>query len=242
MDLKETVVKIDNEINKKIDKKKVLIFNYATSVCAFLYFLIYTIQVKRVNVRAVGEAGSVVGFADINQFFYDHITFNKFFYTISEICGYLAILVMGFFAFIGALMLFRGKSLKKVDYKIYLIGAGYVVMLGFYMLFEKLVVNYRPIIVPGEEALEASYPSSHTFLAIFVFMTACILLPVYIRKKKYAKIASICCVVLMVVGILTRFLSGAHWFTDIVGSLLLGSALVSLFSSVLNTFRYKKGY
>ena len=60
------------------------------------------------------------------------------------------------------------------------------------------------------------------------------------KKKKIARIASIGSIVMMVVGVLTRFLSGAHWFTDIVGSLLLGAALVSLFTSVLNTVNYKK--
>lgn len=235
MDLKETAVKIDS----KVDRKKTLYLGYATTVCAFIYFIIYTIQVKTVDVRAVGADGSVVGFAGLNQFFYNHIGYSKFFYFISELCGYIAILVMGFFALIGVLMLVRGKSLKKVDYKIYVLGGGYVVMLAFYVLFEKLVVNMRPLILPGEEALEASYPSSHTFLAIFVFTTACVLFPVYIKKRRYAKIASITSIAIMIIGVLTRFLSGAHWFTDIVGSLLLGAALVSLFTSVLNTISYK---
>lgn len=236
MDLKETAVKIDS----KIDNKKVLYFGYATTLCSFIYFLVYTIQVKTVNVRAVGEAGSVVGFADVNKFFYDHLGFNKFFYFISEICGFFAIAVMAFFALIGVLSLVNTKSLKKVDYRLYILAGGYFIMLAFYALFEKLIVNYRPLILDGEEALEASYPSSHTFLAIFVFTSACVLFPVFIKKKKIARIASIVSIVLMVVGVLTRFLSGAHWFTDIVGSLLLGAALVSLFTSVLNTVNYKK--
>ena len=223
---------IKDKVNK-IDNKTVMLFNYIITGMAFLFFLIFTLQVKNVDVRAVGEAGSVVGYANINEFFYNILGFNKFFYVVSELIGYLAILVMAFFALIGVLSLVKFKSLKKVDYKLYVLAGGYAVMLGFYVLFEKLVVNMRPFILDAEEGLEASYPSSHTFLAIFVFTTAAILFPAFIKKRKYARIASIVSIACMVLGVLTRFLSGAHWFTDIVGSMLLGAALVSLFSCVL---------
>lgn len=234
MDIKDTVKDTVNEIDKKVDKKAILLFNYVITAMAFLFFIIFTLQVKNVDVRAVGEAGSVVGYASINEFFYNLIGLNKFFYVISELIGYVAILVMAFFALIGALSLFRGKSLKSVDWKLYVLAGGYVIMLAFYVLFEKLVINMRPFILDAEEGLEASYPSSHTFLAIFVFTTAAILFPAFIKKKKYARIASIASIACMILGVLTRFLSGAHWFTDIVGSMLLGAALVSLFSCVLN--------
>lgn len=232
MDIKEKVSKLDN--------KKILLVNYITTVCAFIFFLVFTLQVKNVDVRAVGEAGSVVGYATINEFFYNIIGYNKFFYFISELFGYLAILVMAFFAFIGVFMLIKGKSLKKVDYPLYVLACGYAVMLGFYVLFEKVVINMRPYILDAEEGLEASYPSSHTFLAIFVFTSAAVLFPTYIKKRQYARIASVISIVCMILGILTRFLSGAHWFTDIVGSMLLGAALVSLFSNVLCTIRFIK--
>ena len=37
-------------------------------------------------------------------------------------------------------------------------------MISVYILFEKVVINYRPILIDNE--LEASFPSSHTMLAI----------------------------------------------------------------------------
>jgi len=33
----------------------------------------------------------------------------------------------------------------------------------------------------------------------------------------------------MVLVVLTRFLSGVHWFTDIIGSIILSASLVSAF-------------
>ncbi len=238
MDVKNKV----NEIDKKIDNKTVMLINYLITGMGFLFFLIFTLQVKNVDVRAVGAAGSVVGYASINEFFYNLLGLNKFFYVVSELIGYVAILVMAFFALLGVLSLVKYKSLKKVDYKLYVLAGGYAVMLAFYILFEKLAINMRPYVLDAEEGLEASYPSSHTFLAIFVFTTAAILFPAFIKKRKYAKIASIVSIACMILGVLTRFLSGAHWFTDIVGSMLLGAALVSLFSSVLCILsaRFKK--
>ena len=42
------------------------------------------------------------------------------------------------------------------------LGVFYVVVLAVYLLFEKVVINYRPVLIEG--VLEASYPSSTTVL------------------------------------------------------------------------------
>ena len=38
-----------------------------------------------------------------------------------------------------------------------------------------------------------------------------------------------------------RMISGVHWFTDIVGGILLGITLIQLYASVLRLIAWKKG-
>lgn len=218
----------------KENKSNSLRINIGASIITVLCFVIYTVMIKTVDVRAVGEAGSVVGFAGVNEIFYNMLPFNDVLYKISEMLGYITFLLVACFALLGAMQLFKGKSLKAVDPKIYTIGGFYVAMAVVYVLFEKVIINYRPVIVDIEEGLEASYPSSHTVLAICICMSAIIMFPYYIKNKKICIGATVGTVVVMLGVVVTRFLSGAHWLTDIVGGMLVSAALVSIFVTVIN--------
>ena len=130
----------------------------------FLTFIVFTVLVSTVDVRFIGPANSKVGLASVNEAFFKTFKGNDTLYLLTEILGYLTFLIIGAFAVLGVYQLIKGKSLKKVDVKIIALGVFYVVVLIFYVLFEVLVINYRPVLVEGE--LEASYPSSHTVLSI----------------------------------------------------------------------------
>ena len=103
--------------------------------------------------------------------------------------------------------------------------------MAFYVFCEVVVINYRPVIL--EEGLEASYPSSHTVLVCCVMTTAimqCVRLIKHEMLRNTAVLFSALMIVIMVVG---RLLSGVHWFTDIVGGILLSVALVWLYYSTV---------
>ncbi|MBO7092931.1 MAG: phosphatase PAP2 family protein, partial [Victivallales bacterium] len=111
---------------------------------------------------------------------------------------------------------------------IYALAVIYVIMAVFYIVFDKIIiVNYRPMLENGE--LVASYPSSHTLMAVTVLGTAVIAL--YKRLKDYnvRLIVFAAAMLLMFLAVLTRFLSGVHWFTDIIGGILLSAALITLY-------------
>ena len=83
-----------------------------------------------------------------------------------------------------------------------------------------------------EGRLEASYPSSTTVLVICVMTTAAIEFQNRIqnpRKRRWITRMITIFTVLMVIG---RLLSGVHWFTDIVGGILLSAGLVMLYSAL----------
>jgi len=222
------------------DMKNNLKRSYILTSLMAICFILFTILVSTVDVKVVGTDGSKVGFAGFNEIFYSRLPYKESIYKISELLGYAALALVGVWGILGLVQLIKRKSLKKVDSILYVLLGGYVAMFALYFLFEKMIINYRPVILDATEGLEASYPSSHTFLAIFVCMSSVVLYYAYIKNKNLRLAAIVATVVLMVAIILTRFISGVHWATDIVGSLLCGSMLFSAFGLVMNLVIYKK--
>ncbi len=197
----------------------------------FVLFAVFTLLVKKVDVQAIGPEGSKIGFASINAKFFEMFGYNEFWYKFSERLGYAALAVCAIFALIGVLQFIKGKGLKAVDKKIIALGVFYVVVIAFYVAFNKIIINYRPIL-EADGSLEASYPSSHTVLAICVFVTM-FSQKVFNRKKTTSEKAEnvIAGTILVALMILSRLFSGVHWFTDIVGGVILSTALVLLYKA-----------
>lgn len=196
--------------------------------------LLFTLLVKVVDVQAIGPQETSVGFAKINKAFADAVGTNMLLYKLTQLLGYAALAVVAFFGFGGMMQLVKRKSLMKVDRE--LLGAGvlYVVVLALYVAFEKIIVNYRPVIMPGETAPEASFPSSHTLLACVVFGSAVILADTYVRKHKARKRVRAVFVILIIVMVVGRLFSGVHWITDIVAGLLFSGSLLSAFKGYID--------
>jgi len=101
----------------------------------------------------------------------------------------------------------------------------------------KVVINYRPVLIA--ECLEASYPSSTTLVVLCIMPTSLMQLKCRIKNKIIKK-----CVTFSIYGfisfmIIGRFLSGVHWFTDIIGGIILSVALVKMYSAAISTFAEK---
>ena len=214
----------------KKNKKYIII-----TLVLFVMALVYTLLIKYVDVDSIGPNGSEVGFATINGFFHNMIGEKEIFYKISKYLGLLPFLIVLFYGLCGVKQLIKYKSLKKVDSKLYVLGGFYVLVLITYIFFEKLIINYRPVLMDGE--LEASYPSSHTMLALCICLSSLLIAKYFIKKKDILKYFNIGTIILMLLLVLTRFLSGVHWFTDILGGIVISLFLVSLFYTVLNIIK-----
>ena len=210
--------------------KKSKLFSLITA-SLFLLFIIFTLLVKLVGVQPVGPLGSKIGFSNLNAKIFLKLGVNQTMYGVTEKLGLITFLIMGAFVVLGLVQLIKGKSLKKVDYKIWALGAFYVIVLAFYVLFEIIIINYHPVLIDGE--LEASYPSSHTLLSICVISSAMIVLKDMLASKPIKITAFIVGGILMAVMVVGRLLSGVHWFTDILGGIILSLALVSLFYTTI---------
>ena len=125
-------------------------------------FALWTAIVRFVDVKAIGPDGSSVGLATLNGFVHKLTGVNWILYTVTDWLGLVPIAVALGFAILGLAQLIKRKSLWKVDRDILLLGIFYIVVIAFYVFFEIVVINYRPILIDGR--IEASYPSSTTML------------------------------------------------------------------------------
>ena len=198
-----------------------------------ILFGVFTYLVRIYDVAAVGPQGTEVGFSTVNMKFHELTGVNMFWYKLTQYFGALALLVCVFFALVGLIQWIRRKSLGKVDKEIIALGGLFVCCIAFYALFEKVVINYRPVIMPGETAPEASYPSSHTMLIIVVMGGTMMMIEKYVRNGTWDTVLKFICGLIIAATIGGRMYCGVHWLTDIVGGLLLGAAMLEIFAGVL---------
>ncbi len=204
---------------------------YLSPIFWGLCFIIFTILVKVIDVQALGAQGSLIGFASLNLSVNQLLGTNHFCYLITQLFGIIAIMAAALFAVMGFVQLIKRRSLLKVDHEILMAGIVYAVVIILYVLFEKLAINYRPLVL--EDGLEASYPSTHTMLILTILGTALPLAGKYISNPKAALAVKLICIIIMWLTVVCRLLSGVHWFTDIVGGVLISLCLISLFKSLV---------
>lgn len=203
---------------------------FVSAAVSFALFVIYTVLAKVVDVQAIGPENTEVGFASVNGAVAKLFPYNNTWYELTEWLGYIALGVCLGFALFGLMQLVKGKSLKAVDKEIWVLAGFYAVVIFFYALFEKVELNYRPVIL--DEGLEASYPSSHTVLALCVFISAIYEFNKYIKNKNLNAIFMALSIAAAVITVIGRLMAGVHWVSDIIGGLLLSVSLLILFQAV----------
>ena len=190
--------------------------------------------VRLVDVAPIGADGTSIGLSHLNQFVFDLFGVNMLWYNITDWLGVAAVLTGFVFAVTGLVQLIKRRSLLKVDREILSIGGLYIVVIGLYLFFENVIVNYRPIIMPDNTSPEASFPSSHTMLVCVIMGSAAMLINRYIRNKPLNRILRAVCYVIIGVTVVGRLIAGVHWFTDILGGILISVTLLSLYEEVIS--------
>lgn len=218
--------KLKWRVNMHKQQKKGYIFSGAF----FLLFLLLILLLKTMDVRGIGPEGSQIGLAGLNESVFQTLGSSMTWYSITKWLGYIAILTAVFFALLGLLELVQRKSLARVDKDLIVLAGFYVLVMIFYVLFEVIVINYRPILMDGQ--LEASFPSSHTMLVTCIMGTAILQFHHRIKNELYRSFAEGVSALIIIVTVVGRLLSGVHWFTDILGGVLLSAALISLYYAV----------
>ena len=114
-----------------------------------LAFTVWTILVQKVDVQPAGnyEPQKNVGFAGLNTWFHGLTGYSETLYKITDWLGLVPIAICIGFGILGMVQMIQRKSLLKVDTDIILLGIFYIVVIAGYLLFEKITINYRPVLV-----------------------------------------------------------------------------------------------
>lgn len=202
-----------------------------TGVLMLILFAVWTVLIQTVDVQAVGQNGTDIGFASLNTWFHKMTGVHMWVYTVTDWLGLVPIFICIIFGAVGLVQLIKRRSLLKVDKDIILLGIYYILVIFGYLIFEMIPINYRPILIEGR--MEASYPSSTTLLVMSVMPTLAFQMQRRVRntKVRYGLYAfTVLFTAFMVVG---RSVAGVHWLTDIAGSVLLSTGLYLIYQGTV---------
>lgn len=218
----------------KMKRKKIFI----TGIILIIAFIIWTILIHIVDVQPVGVNGTNIGFATINIWFHKLTGENLIIYDLTDWMGIIPILICMFFGIIGFIQLIRRKSIFKVDLDIIFLGIYYIVVISAYLIFEIIPINYRPVLIEG--ATEASYPSSTTLLVLSVMLTVSFQNNLRTEKAIVRKMINVFVILFSLFMVIGRTVSGVHWITDIIGSVLFSMGLYFIYKSAVMMFDKKQ--
>ncbi len=202
---------------------------FITGIVLLAAFVIWTILIRCVDVQAVGQNGTDIGFAAFNVWFHNLTGEHMTIYKLTDILELIAILICMCFAGVGLVQLIKRKSLRKVDPGIILLGIYYILVILAYLFFEAVPINYRPVLIEG--AMEASYPSSTTLLVLSVMPTLKFQIDRRCKNQTIRALTTVFVIAFSAFIVIGRLISGVHWATDIVGAVLLSTGLFMLYKA-----------
>lgn len=210
-----------NSINRK---------TFCAAVAALAAFALWTAAVCFVDVEPIGPMGSAVGLVSINRPIHSLTGVHMNLYLLTDWLGLVPLAFALGFALLGFAQWLKRKKIRLVDRSILALGGFYLAVMAAYLLFERFVINYRPVLIDGYQ--EASYPSSTTMLVLCVMSTALMQFHHRIKKPTLRRWVSLLVWAFSGFMVVGRLVSGVHWFSDIVGGALLSAGLVLLYYSV----------
>lgn len=202
-------------------------------------FVLLVILILVVDVQVHPYTLKNVGLYSLNELFILNNSSQKMWDVLSDVFMYIAIVGVLVVAVFGAYQLIKNKSFKKVDSEIILLG-GFIILLAIaWILFDKFVViNHRPIIVDGE--IEGSFPSTHVMLVTFVYLALGQFLKLDSKPNKVKYVYYVIASIVIIITSLGRILSSMHWFTDVLGGILLGLTLYFAYLKVIGIIKEKE--
>lgn len=207
-------------------------------IWCFLYAVIMVIALKYESGVPIGDLG-IINLHALNNAFrglFEYERAGGYFrslYIITEILGAVSILACVFWTGLGIKDLIKYRDINDVDKSIFATWLLYVLALIVWKVTEKISVNYAPVSVNLKSGLVVSFPCGNTFLIIISMCSSIYLIGYFLEEKKKLVLAlRIVCIVILVLGVILRTLSGVNWLTDILGAIGFAVPAVILYSFI----------
>lgn len=197
------------------------------AVIATILALGFSAVVMKVDVRAIGMTNTEVGLSHINEKVFDYFGTNLAIYEYTKYLGYVALAIAATWGVVGLVQWIKRKNILAVDGKIIALGVLYIITIGLYFAFTKIMINGRPILLPEETVVEPSFPSSHSMLLVVVCIGAIMILGDYIKNRGLLIVMDIVLMLMTLSMVVGRLICGAHWFSDVVAGILIGGMLLA---------------
>ena len=207
--------------------KKLLIIG----IGLIILFFTWTALVLQVDVQPLGQNGTDIGFATFNLWFHRLTGVHMNIYMLTDWLGLVPIFVCMLFAGLGVVQLIQRRNPFKVDYDILALGVYYIVVIFGYLIFEMIPINYRPILIEG--VMEVSYPSSTTLLVLSIMPTLVFQVNRRVDSNIIKTVIIVSTVAFSAFMVIGRLIAGVHWFTDIVGGIILSAGLFCIYMAVV---------
>lgn len=204
---------------------------FIASAVLLLVFIVFTILVKTIDVQYYFN-NTYVGFYTMNFKFGELITnFGKYeiMGKFSDILFYVSFGYVLILLVFGLIELIKKKSFKKLNMNYYVALGAYILVAILYVVFEVVKVNYSPDSLADK--LKPSYPSSHVFIGcMFYLINTYTAMKLLKPEKDWIKpLVYFATIVICLLLVFTRSLSAKHWLSDIIASIILVSAVYTLF-------------
>lgn len=188
----------------------------------WLILLIFTILVSFVDVKIYNVTNTEIGLYSLNKIFLVNSINSNYINIISNGIFLICLLVIILMLLLITFEYFKTKKINKNNLNFII---HFLIMVLIWIIFDKiLIINYRPILINGN--IEGSYPSTHVMVSTFVLLFLSDKLKKIFKNDKIFYIISIG---LIIIQSISRILLTMHWFTDIIGGLLIGCLLFFTF-------------
>lgn len=206
-----------------------------TMIClALIFTVLFGVLIAllaTVDRAPIGPEGTVVGLASVNGAVFDRLGSDLAWYKGAHTVLIGCFAVVGAAALTGLCQWIMRKRLRAVDPILWATGGLYLITAAVYFLFEQVIINRRPILMPDDLHPEASFPSSHTLLICVILGSAAVLLRHYVKNRPLRLAGTVVCAGLAAFSVACILLSGAHWLTDVAGGLLCGGMLLAWYGA-----------
>ena len=208
--------------------------------------LLFTILVFTVDVQPIGPQNPnkphlyySVGFAAMNAGFRDAIQTSPFCYTAFFILSLLALLLALVPIGLCVFQFIQSKSLKKVNFSLFMLAVFYLVVIVFMVLFLLLPIEFRPVREMNGK-VKTSFPSPILMAVLALYVTYPTVVRTLMGKWSGQLYVQIGCWALAALSFFMSMFSGVHWLSDAMAAVLFAGALVSCFYFIFFQMRAKR--